>query len=203
MKKTVITACVSALLLSTSLYAGGDMKRVNAAVEPYVEVPVVKSEKYFYAGLGASVAQVESYFYGKDTVKAVTARAGYNFSKYMGVEFRGSKGVSDGCQLGWDYSYGLYLKPQYPVNEDLTLYALLGYAQTKISFDNEVAFNGISNNYTTQNDFSFGAGAEYKLNESWSLYLDVMRMIDKETTRPEGKYASRVNGVGFGVVFHF
>jgi len=62
---------------------------------------------------------------------------------------------------------------------------------------------GFRNNYTTQNDFSFGVGVDYKLNEKWSLFVDVMRLIDKETTRPEGKYASRVNALTFGVVYHF
>jgi opacity protein-like surface antigen len=200
--KYIAVSCLVALL-STGLYAGGNMTKVNAEVEPYVPAPMVKSDQAFYAGLGVSAGQVESHYYGKDTVVGVTGKVGYNLSKYLAVEFRGTKGLKDGSQLGLDYSYGLYLKPQYPVNADLSVYGLLGYAQTKISFDNEVAFNGISNNYTTQNDFSFGVGLDYKLNEDWSLFIDVMRLIDKETTQLEGKYASRVNAITFGFVYHF
>jgi opacity protein-like surface antigen len=201
MKKTVTVLC-SAILLSTSAYAGGKIEAVSE-VEPVMHIESQEAVKNFYAGLGISVGQVKSHYYGKDTVIGVTAKAGYNFSEYFAVEFRGSKGLRDGDQLGLDYSYGLYLKPQYPLNEKVNLYGLLGYAQTKISFDKEVAFNGISNNYTTQSGLSFGVGLDYQLNKNWSLFVDVMRLIDKSTTRPEGKYAIQANALTFGFVYHF
>jgi opacity protein-like surface antigen len=201
MKKILITGC-TVILLATGAYAGGDMGKI-AEVEPYVDVNVPMETKQFYAGLGVSVERVNSYIFPKETVTGVTGRVGYDFSKYLGVEFRGTIGVSDGDKLGHDYSYGLYLKPQYPVSKEVSIYALAGYAQSKISFDNEVAFNGIRNNYTTQNGFSFGAGLEYRLNESWSLFVDATRLIDKSTTQVEGKYAIKVDGLTFGFVYRF
>jgi len=202
MKKTVTALC-SAILLSTSAYAGGHIKAVSE-LEPALQVESYEEEvKNFYAGLGISVGQVKSHVYGKDTVVGITAKAGYNFSEYFAVEFRGSKGLREGDQLGLDYSYGLYFKPQYPVNEELSIYALAGYAQTKISFENEVAFNGISNDYTRQNGFSYGLGLDYKLNEEWTLFVDVMNNIDKSTTKPDGKYAINANTLNFGFVYHF
>jgi len=202
MKRTVTALC-SAILLSTSAYAGGHLKMASE-VAPVLQIePQEEEVKDFYAGLGISVGQVKSHVYGRDTVVGITGKVGYNFSKYLAVEFRGSKGVREGDQLGLDYSYGLYLKPQYPVNEELSIYALAGYAQTKISFENEVAFNGISNDYTTQNGFSYGLGLDYKLNEEWSLFVDVMNNINKSTTKPEGKYAINVNTLTFGFVYHF
>jgi len=203
MKLKYIAVSCLATLLSTGVYAGGDTTKVTTEVEPYVPTPIVTHDKAFYAGFGVDVGEVESYYYGKDAVIGVTGKVGYNFFKYLALEFRGTKGVKDGDHLGLDYSYGLYLKPQYPINEDFNVYGLLGYAQTKITFDNEVAFNGISNNYTKQNDFTFGVGVDYNLNDNWSLFVDVMRLIDKETTQPEGKYASRVNAMTFGGLYHF
>jgi opacity protein-like surface antigen len=123
--------------------------------------------------------------------------------KYLGVEARGTYGISDGDQLGHDYSMGLYLKPQYPINDTFTIYGLAGYAQSKISFENEVAFNGISNDTTTQSDFSFGAGVDYGFSENWSVFIDAIRYIDKETTKPEGKYASKVDSFTLGVTYDF
>ena len=201
MKKTVTALC-SAIFLSTSAYAGGHIESVSE-MEPVHQIESQEEVKNFYAGLGVSVGQVKSHYYGKDTVVGITAKAGYHFSEYLAVEFRGSKGLRDGDQLGLDYSYGLYLKPQYSVTEEVNIYGLLGYAKTKISFDNEVAFNGISNHYTTQSGFSFGLGFDYRLNENWSLFVDVMRLIDKSTTKPEGKYAINVNALTFGFVYHF
>ena len=196
-----MTGC-TAMLLATGTYAGGDMGK-TAEVEPYVEVKAPTETKQFYAGLGVSVERVNSHIFSQETVTGVTGRIGYDFSKYLGVEFRGTMGVSDGDKLGHDYSYGLYLKPQYPVTKELSIYALAGYAQSKISFDNELDFNGIGNNYTTQNGFSFGAGLEYILNEDWSLFVDATRLIDKSTTQVEGKYAIKVDGVTFGFIYHF
>jgi opacity protein-like surface antigen len=198
----ITTVLCGAILLSTSVYAGGKVEAVTEVV-PYAEIGSKQDTKKLYAGLGVSVGKAKSYAYGKDTVVDVTAKIGYNFSKYVGVEFRGSKGVSDGDQLGHDYSYGLYLKPQYPISKELSIYALAGYAQTKISFDNEVAFNGISNNYTTQNDFSFGAGLDYHLNTDWSLFFDAVRLVDKSVKKVEGEYAINVDALTFGLVYHF
>jgi OOP family OmpA-OmpF porin len=201
MKKT-ITYALAALLVSTSLHAGGG-KNIAPSDASVVAVPTLPTASKFYLGLGLGVDRVNSFLYGTDTAYSAVLKAGYDFNQYVGIEARGTYGISDGDQLGHDYSYGLYLKPQYPINEKVNLYGLLGYAQTKISFDNQVAFNGNTNNYTTQSDFSFGAGVDYKINSDWSVYADAVRYIDKETTRPEGKYAAKVDSFSLGVAYHF
>jgi len=201
--KRIVTGLCSAILLSTSSYAGGDTKKISPAQEPYLKIPMTIEDKNFYVGLGVSAAQVNSHVYDKETLLDVSAKVGYNLSKYLAIEFRGSIGVNDGDKLGHEYSSGIYLKPQYPVDDDLTLYALLGYAQSKITFENEEAFNGVRNNYTTQNGFSFGLGLDYKLSEDWSLFVDAIRYIDESTTRLEGKYGIKVDAITFGVSYHF
>ena len=200
--KRIVTGLCSAILLSTSSYAEGNVKRV-LDVEPIIQVGSQKKVKNFYAGLGISLEQVKSHNYGSDTVIGVTIKAGHDFSEYFAVEFRGSKDLGNGDQLSLDYSYGFYLKPQYVVSEKVNIYGLLGYAKTKISFENEAAFNGINNDYTTQNGFSFGVGLAYKLDEDWSLFVDATRLIDKSTTKIEGEYAIKVDGGTFGFVYHF
>jgi len=206
MKKILLTTLTTALVI-TSAMAGGDSKNSTAEVEPYIpELTNASTEdqtKNFYVGVGINASQISSFKYGPDTILGVTGRVGYDFHKYLGVELRSDNGVTDGDQLSLYYSYGVYLKPQYAISEALKIYAPLGYAQTKISFDNEVGFNGVSNNYTTQNGFSFGAGVEYKINSSWGLFADVMRLIDEETKKPEGNYAVKVDSFTFGGSFHF
>ena len=201
MKKTINRTLVS-LFVITSLHAGGG-KNIAPSDASVVAVPPLPTSSKIYLGLGVGIDRVNSFLYGTDTAYSTVLRVGYDFSKYLGIETRGTYGISDGDQLGHDYSYGLYIKPQYPINKKIKLYGLLGYAQTKISFDNEAAFNGITNNYTNQSDFSYGAGLDYNINDDWSVFIDMVRYIDKEISRPEGKYASRVDSFTMGIVYNF
>lgn len=186
---------------SVGLSAGGKMVAPVQDTSPVM--PIVKQEGGYYAGVGLAAARSESYFYGPDTTIGLTLRGGYDYSKYIGVELRAMKGVKDINDLGMDYSYGLYLKPQYPITPKSTLYGLLGYSKTKISYDNEPLINGIRRNKTTQSGFSFGGGFEYHLNKKWSLFVDAMRNINESTTRPEGPYRIHVNSITIGMVYHF
>jgi len=157
----------------------------------------------FYVGASLGLGKVNSYYYGKDTIGDLTLNAGYEINKFLAVELRATKGVKKGDQLKLDYSYGVYLKPKYQINSKFSIYGLLGYAKTKIVFENEEQFNGITNNYTTQNDISYGLGVDYKINYDWSAYLEAVKLIDKKTTRVEGPYAIKVNTLNVGVTYHF
>ncbi len=203
MKRT-IKCSLAVLLLGSSLYAGGGKNIVPQDV-PVAVVPTMltPTSSNFYIGGGIGIDSISSYLYGPDTAYSAVVKLGYNFMKYLGVEARGTYGISESDQLGHDYSMGLYLKPQYPINDTVTVYGLAGYAQSKISFENEVAFNGISNDTTTQSDFSFGAGLDYDFSDNWSVFIDAVRYIDKETTKPEGKYASKVDSFTLGVTYDF
>jgi len=166
-------------------------------------VPVVSPKGKFYAGLGVNAEQSNTYRFGKDKTIGATAKMGYDVSKYLGLELRGSKSLTKEDQLTHDYSVGAYLKPQYPVTDALTLYGLVGYGQNRVTYENEIAEQGIANNRTTQNGVSYGAGIDYMLNNSWSAFVDATRLIDKETTKLEGKYAVKVDNVTLGVAKRF
>ncbi len=203
LKLALKTVC-STVVLSNLLYAGGDIRLVvpeDAFIMPEVEVIIEDTPFYVGAGLGGS--SVTSHLFGADGTFSGVFRLGYDYNDYIGIEARGSYGLCSQDQLGHDYSYGLYLKPQYPISEAWNAYGLLGYAQTKISFEDQVAFNGNTNDSTTQSDFSFGAGVDYQLNNNWSLFADAVQYIDESTTGPEGTIASRVDAVTFGSAFHF
>jgi opacity protein-like surface antigen len=186
------------------MFAGGN-KNVVPQDTPVAVVPSMETKvpSNFYIGLGIGLAQINSELYEEDSIVDATLKVGYNLHKYLAVEARGSMGLSDGDKLGHDYSYGLYLKPKYPIYETFSVYGLLGYAKSKISFENEVAFNGITNDYTEQDGFSFGAGAEYSLNNHWSLSLEAVRYIDESNTKPEGTYAIKVDTANIGVNYYF
>ena len=206
MKKSIVVLC-SAAALSTGLYAGGDAKKVTTAVEPYIniedDVAQTIGHSPFYIGVGASIDRVNTFVYEAETVSSATLRAGYDFMKYLGVEARGSYGITTGDNLEHTYSYGLYLKPQYLINDTWKLYGLAGYAQTQITLDEAKAKATHVNEDTTQNGVSFGVGVEYALNNNWSLFADAMRLIDESEKNPEGEYAAKVDSFTFGGVFRF
>jgi len=205
--KRIMKTTIATVLLSTVMYAGGNISQVpeEAEVSTYIDAPESTTSilSNLYVGIGVGIDSVSSALYGPDTTTSGVLRVGYDFMKYLGVEARGSYGISDGDKLGHVYSMGLYLKPQYPINDTFNIYGLVGYAQTEISFDNQVAFNGISNDTTTQSDVSFGVGVDYTLTPNWALFADVVRYIDKESTEPEGKYAAKVDSFSFGASFRF
>lgn len=181
-----------------SLYAGGNFKG-----EDNLQQVVPVEEANYYLGVGIGAAGVTSFIYNTDVVANVTLKAGYDFSEYMGIELRASTGVTDGDNLGYDYSYGVYVKPQYSITQELKVYALLGYAKTKITLDPVVAAAAGVLPYTTQNGFSFGAGFDYQINKDWSVYVDATRLIDKSRVILGKRYDTTVDSVTFGVTYHF
>lgn len=204
MKNTIIKLC-SIALLSTVLNAGGDAKKV-IEVEPYTPIETVLTtlkKNNFYLGMGLSVDNISTSIYDAEMVSSFTLRAGYDFLDYLGVEARGSYGMTTGDNLEHTYSYGLYVKPQYEIAENWNLFGLLGYAQTQVTLDEAKARATQVNAETTQNGFSFGLGVEYQLNNTWSVFADAMRLIDESTVKTEGEYAIKADSLTFGGLFRF
>ena len=90
--------------------------------------------------------------------------------------------------------YGLYLKPSYPVTKNVDLYALVGYGRT----DCETLPKA-------ENDFAWGLGAEYNLNErisgkkkGWGVYVEYLRPLDKS-----GSKKLQLDVVNAGIVYNF
>jgi opacity protein-like surface antigen len=95
-------------------------------------------------------------------------QAGYKFNQYVSVEGRYWIGLEEDVlvnnNLYNDYtanSWGLYVKPMYPVYDGLDVYALLGYAST--NYD-EVVMDA--------DGFSWGLGVEYTFSNNIGLFID-------------------------------
>jgi len=191
MKKIIKIA--SAIALSgTFLYGGG-----------YIAKPTMGKDSKVYLGIGFGAASVNSYIYDKETVADMVFKVGYDVSNYLGIEFRASAGVNEGDFLGHGYSYGIYLKPQYPIGEKINIFALIGYAKTEITLDEKVAIERGVSSHTTQDGFSYGAGIDYRINKKWSVSVDATRLIDESTVLFGNKYATKVDTVTFGATYHF
>ena len=90
---------------------------------------------------------------GKDKTAGLMVRIGYDFNKYFGVESRAmrSNWKSNGGKIK---HAGLFIKPMYPISNDINIYGLAGYAKTTTQGKlRRMDVNGVS----------FGLGFEYDL----------------------------------------
>ena len=115
----------------------------------------------------------------QDLQKGLTLVAGYDFMKYLGAELRAALSLAGEGQ-GQDNlaEYGVYLKPQYPVLDNLNIYGLLGYSAinmsdpaTKEFYDKNKKFDG------DNSGFSFGGGINYGITSNISVFTDVVNYL--------------------------
>ena len=216
MKKFTLSV-VAVMAMSTFAIAGGDVKDVEPAVEPVVEVvaPVV-DDSSFYVGLGYSYMNInEKWPYattegsGEQDLNgnALTVLAGYNFNKYIAVEGRYSITLGDmtaefveGDETDIDAelsNIALYLKPMYPVGE-LTLYGLLGFGKVTLEAPNGEEFS--------ESGFQWGLGAGYAVTEDVGVFVDYTRLYDDKGFDNFSEVQDRdfvIDSINVGVTYKF
>ena len=171
--KTIISA-IAASILATASFAGGSVSPI-APIAPKVTPAFtglyfgggltfpqtyLDGEKKFFTddvynetglGIGGTVGYV---VYNSGLVSvAVEGRGAISISKYDITEFDSDT-----------YNYGVYVKPEvYVAGGKLGIYALGGYAKVVVedNFDKE-----------DQLGFAYGAGAEYFITDSISVFGD-------------------------------
>ena len=175
MKKIVLSVWAVAAMSSLG-FAGGDMKDVEPAIEPVVEIET--AEKNFYVGLGLSALSTGTgsidFFNNhkaRDRTLNLLFMAGYEFNPYVAVEGRYSTYVYEEDSLNSD-TWGIYLKPQYPVNEDFKVYALLGFGGMTV--------DGVSGVDIDVDDtgFQWGLGASYGVAEDIAIFVDYVSIAN-------------------------
>jgi len=170
------------MLLASSLFAGKDTVIIDT---PVIEIPTI-DESAFYLGVGASYINLTNSSTDETlTSLGATAQIGYRYNEYIGVEARYTQSVGD---VAYDKgntpfanianypttssNMALYLKPQYPIG-DFSIYGLIGYGAI-IYTDLPTA----TPNDRTESGFQWGAGVDYKLIESISIFADFTRVYD-------------------------
>ena len=213
MKKFTLSI-VAVMAMSTLAIAGGDI----APVEPIVETPMVEeSTGAFYLGLAYGAANLDmtdtstedptNTFSDDFDYGTVMLQAGYKFNPYIAVEGRYWIGLDEDIfadeTLNID-TWGLYVKPMYPVTEAFDIYALLGYA----SSDMEVSWPGGSYEPSYDMDgFSWGIGGAYAFTENLSVFVDYTSLYDDDNTYDDGgeifKVDDEITSWNFGVTYTF
>jgi len=152
---------------------------VVAPVVAPVVAAVVKPKKW-YVGLDALCGRFETNSGACSCLGDLVGKVGYNFNKYIAVEGRAGFGITDADHDGGGSSelkenYGIYLKPQLPLGDKVSLFGLAGYAKAKVESISTAA-GGLSGELDEASP-SFGLGLEFAINDSWSLVAEGVRIL--------------------------
>jgi opacity protein-like surface antigen len=210
---------VAVLAMSTFAIAGGDIAPVEEPVV-VVEEPVV-TDSGFYLGLAYGLIQADSettfpggnltYDEHSESYSEIMLQAGYKFNSYVAVEGRYWIGMSDNswsARFDDDYvgvtgevdTWGLYVKPMYPVTENFDIYALLGYAD----IDYQIKSAGYTYRGDAVDGFSWGLGADYSFTDSVSVFIDYVSLYDDTWVNADGNNVDDVIDTwNFGVTYQF
>jgi len=203
--KKIGLSFLAVMALSNVSFAGGDMAPV---IEPAIIVPMTDdSVSGFYAGLGASVAstrEADINFFdveeGQDRTGDITLVAGYDINEYVAIEGRYQFSVAEENILD-KTSWGIFVKPQYPVTEDFKVYGLLGFGGLDVSGTN-LAGSSIAADDT---GFQWGLGASYEVYENISIFIDYLNIATGMPTTAFVTSNVDIDSDAFtiGVIYHF
>ena len=153
---------------------------VPAPVQVVAPVIAAVKPKNMYVGLSGLCGRFETSSGACSCLGDVVAKAGYNFNKYIAVEGRAGFGVTDAEHDGGGTSelkenYGIYLKPQLPLGDKVSLFGLAGYAKAKV--ESAGGNNGALVGTVDEASPSFGLGLEFNVNDSWSVVAEGVRLL--------------------------
>ena len=217
--KNIVLSTVAVLAMSSFAVAGGDIAPVE---EPVVVVEPVITDSGFYLGLAYglqdSSLDYEYDYYDDDwrtdeTSSSIMLQAGYKFNSYVAVEGRYWFGMDESMGLddamsNVDYSidsWGIYVKPMYPVTDAFDIYALLGYASSEYTFTDGTG--GEDGHSEDLDGFSWGIGAAYSFTDNVAIFIDYVHLYNDEETGLDMGYAYTldydISTLNFGVTYQF
>ena len=218
--KNIVLSAVAVLAMSSFAVAGGDIAPVE---EPVVVVEPVIEDSGFYLGLAYGAANVESTWTEYNAAGAsatypsedfdystVMLQAGYKFNQYVAIEGRYWIGLDEDILVDETLNidtFGIYVKPMYPVTDAFDIYALLGYASSDLTVEDAAGVT-YDPNYDIDG-FSWGIGAAYSFNDNVSIFVDYVNMYDDTEVAEsyaDGSYDEQelvLSTINFGVTYKF
>jgi len=196
----ILTSLITAAVLSTGAFAGGDIiVEPDMVIEPVETAPVL--EPMFYVGIGGVASGLSrdcscknSNKRIKDMTYGLILKGGINIpnADYLAIEARYIKSFIDN-----DFSemqhYGIYLKPQFAMNDNAKIYGLLGYGKTTVDYT-----FGKRSSTLSKGGLSYGAGMEYALEDNVGLWVDMQHIFSGE-----GTFSTDLNLGTLGVMYNF
>ncbi len=225
--KNIVLSAVAVLAMSSFAVAGGDIAPVE---EPVVVVEPVITDSGFYIGgaygaanfdytetydaidMGGGSTYTPSGFSDDWDYSTVMIQAGYKFNQYVAIEARYWFGMdetlyTDSVDGDVDLTvdtFGIYIKPMYPVTDAFDIYALLGYANNDASVeDNEGTYD-----FDSVDGFSWGIGAAYSFTDNLAVFVDYVNMYedDNDVIDEDGDRLNQditLSTVNFGLSYKF
>ena len=163
-------------------------------------------ESSFYVGVGVAAvstrdASVSSDFFnvkpGQDRLGNFSFLAGYDYNQYVAAEGRYTTTYTDEDLVemsGWS----LFIKPQYPVNEEFSIYALLGFGG--------VTMDAVKNSGADVDDsgFQWGIGMSYEAMEDFSIFIDYTSLAnDMDGYYYTGALQVDADAITIGMIYKF
>jgi len=212
--RKITISLVSVIALGTSSYAGGKfVEPVEAPVAPIVDT-INPLPLYVGLGLVAAAVSKDCPCADADRQKDMTygglVRVGWDFNQYIGLEARYMN-----ASMEKDFSttthYGIFAKPQYHITNQMNVYGLVGYGETRVEGcalnDGELKESGLSYGLGFEYDFGSdenlgqynrmfdGQGDQEK---GWGIWADYQNLFHNE-----GTYNVKTNIFSVGVTYDF
>ncbi|BDY11838.1 porin family protein [Hydrogenimonas cancrithermarum] len=175
MKKSTLAFSMLCILSTVANAGDGNVEREETMSARTAQT------RPFYVGIGVG----QGFVYDDTTDEEMKSRtlllqAGYQYNRYFALEGRYTYGFTMSYDPGRtnnsssDYdgdfwSWGIYLKPSYPIDR-FSLYALLGYGG--------VMLESLEGGDAYESGFQWGVGAAYSISENLSFFADYVRLYD-------------------------
>ena len=201
MNKLASTVVLLAITSNISM-AGGD---IMPAVEPEVTIPekeivvVDDNVKYdgFYAGGALSYLRMNAA--NESRGHALTILGGYYFNKYIGLEARYTRTLTDidedtgAAVTSRDKTLsnaGIYIKPMYNITTGFSAYGLAGYGKAKAG-------------KLSESGLQWGLGSKYELANGVGFFFDYINFYDGDDFDTEVAQDAFFSSANVGATYTF
>lgn len=134
---------------------------------------------------------------GQDRLGNVTLLAGYELNRYFAVEGRYTTTFTDEGLVEMD-GLSLFAKPQYPVSEEVSVYALLGYGSVTMD---SVNGSGVD---VDDSGFQWGLGVNWEVANNTSIFVDYTSLASEmEGVYYNGALEADADQINIGVTYKF
>ena len=208
--KNIVLSAVAVLAMSSFAVAGGGFTTEQEEMVVFEE-PNLSPLNNFYLGFAYSFVNAErTALLDDQEFSGLMLQMGYNINEYVAIEgrywFGNDETMSSNLEQSID-SWGIYVKPQYPVTEALNVYGLLGYASSEYI----ETFGPLT--YTSDADidgFSWGLGASFAFSKNISIFVDYVNLYDDTNTYRTNTSPSidvniedSIDTVNLGITYNF
>jgi len=197
--KKVVLVLGAIIAMSSTVFAGGAIAPVIA---PIAVIEEDKDICDIYVGAGIiynRVYSIDSEWFNihiptQDETGGFAVLAGCQFNEYFAIEGRYT-------WTAWDQdysdmtSYSIFLKPMYPVTEDITLYGLRGFGNSEViasAGDSSNHYSAhadvIGNTLMDHSGFHWGFGLMYEIMEDISIFAEFTSTADDADIEPTTLY---------------